>query len=79
MLRLSERWEFVRGAFATRLGSQIDNLRVLLVDVEDVNDNGSDAGRLCQGARRTGAKSVTGWTVARTVRHLVKGSSDDFL
>jgi competence protein ComFC len=32
ILSLSERWESVRGAFATRPGCQIDNLRVLLVD-----------------------------------------------
>jgi ComF family protein len=32
VLSLEERWESVRGAFATRPGSQVDNLRVLLVD-----------------------------------------------
>jgi predicted amidophosphoribosyltransferase len=32
ILPLEERWEFVRVAFATRPGSQVDNLRVLLVD-----------------------------------------------
>lgn len=32
ILTLEERWESVRGAFATRPGSQVDNLRVLLVD-----------------------------------------------
>jgi predicted amidophosphoribosyltransferase len=32
ILSLEERWKSVRGAFATRQGSQVDNLRVLLVD-----------------------------------------------
>jgi predicted amidophosphoribosyltransferase len=31
VLSLEERWESVRGAFATRPGSQVDNKRVLLV------------------------------------------------
>ena len=29
VLSLGERWESVRGAFATRPGSQVDNVRVL--------------------------------------------------
>jgi ComF family protein len=32
ILSLEERWESVRGAFATRPGTQVDNQRVLLVD-----------------------------------------------
>lgn len=32
VLSLEERWASVRGAFATRPGSQVDKLRVLLVD-----------------------------------------------
>jgi len=40
-----ERWEAVRGAFATRPGIQVDNLRVLLVD--DVLTQGADAACLC--------------------------------
>jgi len=32
VLSLEERWDSVRGAFATRPGSQVDKLRVLLVD-----------------------------------------------
>jgi predicted amidophosphoribosyltransferase len=32
ILPLEERWESVRVAFATRPGSQVDNLRVLLID-----------------------------------------------
>ena len=41
ILSLEERWESVRGAFATRPGSQVDNKRVLLVD--DVMTTGADA------------------------------------
>ena len=32
VLSLEERWESVRGAFATRPSSQVDNVRVSLVD-----------------------------------------------
>ena len=39
LLTLDERWSSVRGAFATRTGSQVDNLRVLLVD--DVMTSGA--------------------------------------
>jgi ComF family protein len=39
LLSYEERWESVRGAFATRPGSQVDNLRVLLVD--DVMTSGA--------------------------------------
>ena len=39
LLSYEERWESVRGAFATRAGSQVDNLRVLLVD--DVKTRGA--------------------------------------
>jgi hypothetical protein len=39
LLSYEERWESLRGAFATRRGSQVDNLRVLLVD--DVMTSGA--------------------------------------
>jgi competence protein ComFC len=76
ILSLSERWESVRGAFATRQGSQIDNLRVLLVD--DVMTTGATLDACAKAVRRAGAKSVIGLTVARAVKHPTKGSSDDF-
>jgi predicted amidophosphoribosyltransferase len=55
VLSFVERWGSVRGAFATRPGSQVDNLRVLLVD--DV---------LTAGATLE-LSSVIGLTVARAV------------
>jgi ComF family protein len=72
ILSLSERWESVRGAFATRPGSQVDNLRVLLVD--DVLTTGATLDACAKALRQAGAKSVTGLTVARAVRHPVKFS-----
>jgi ComF family protein len=70
ILSLSERWESVRGAFATRPGSQVDNLRVLLVD--DVMTTGATLDACAKALRKAGAKSVIGLTVARAIQHPVK-------
>jgi ComF family protein len=67
VLSLEERWESVRGAFATRPGSQVDNLRVLLVD--DVLTTGATLDACARALREAGAKSVIGLTVARAVRN----------
>jgi len=67
VLTLEERWESVRGAFATRPGSQVDNLRVLLVD--DVLTTGATLDACARALRDAGAKSVIGLTVARAVRN----------
>jgi ComF family protein len=67
VLTLEERWESVRGAFATRPGSQVDNLRVLLVD--DVLTTGATLDACARALREAGAKSVIGLTVARAVRN----------
>jgi ComF family protein len=67
VLSLEERWESVRGAFATRPGSQVDNLRVLLVD--DVLTTGATLDACARALREAGAKSVMGLTVARAVRN----------
>jgi ComF family protein len=75
ILSLSERWESVRGAFATRSGSQVDNLRVLLID--DVMTTGATLDACAKALRRAGAKSVMGLTVAHAVRHPAEGSDDD--
>jgi ComF family protein len=67
LLSLEERWESVRGAFATRPGSQVDNLRVLLVD--DVLTTGATLDACARALRDAGAKSVVGLTVARAIRN----------
>jgi ComF family protein len=67
ILTSRERWESVRGAFATRPGSQVDNLRVLLVD--DVMTTGATLDACSKALRVAGAKSVVAVTVARAVLH----------
>jgi ComF family protein len=67
VLTLEERWESVRGAFATRPGSQVDNLRVLLVD--DVMTSGATLDACSRALLMSGAKSVAGVTVARAARN----------
>jgi ComF family protein len=67
ILSLEERWDSVRGAFATRPGSKVDNLRVLLVD--DVMTTGATLDACARALRGAGAKSVIGLTVARAARH----------
>jgi len=67
VLSLEERWESVRGAFATRPGSQVDNKRVLLVD--DVMTTGATLDACSRALLESGAKSVIGLTVARAARN----------
>jgi ComF family protein len=66
ILSFDERWRIVRGAFATRSGSQVDNKRVLLVD--DVMTTGATLDACAKALLEAGAKSVIGLTVARAVR-----------
>jgi len=74
ILSLEERWDSVRGAFATRPGSKVDNLRVLLVD--DVMTTGATLDAAAKALRGAGAKSVIGLTVARAARHPAVGSGE---
>jgi len=74
ILSFEERWESVRGAFATRPGSKVDNLRVLLVD--DVMTTGATLDACAKALRGAGAKSVIGLTVARAARHPAVGSDE---
>jgi len=74
ILSLEERWDSVRGAFATRPGSKVDNLRVLLVD--DVMTTGATLDAAAKALRDAGAKSVIGLTVARAARHPAVGSGE---
>ena len=67
ILSMEERWESVRGAFATRPGSQVDNLRVLLVD--DVMTTGATLDSCARALRKAGAQSVIAVTVARASMH----------
>jgi competence protein ComFC len=74
ILSLDERWDSVRGAFATRPGSKVDNLRVLLVD--DVMTTGATLDAAAKAVRGAGAKSVIGLTVAWAARHPAAGSGE---
>jgi ComF family protein len=74
VLSLEERWESVRGAFATRPGSQVDNLRVLLLD--DVLTTGATLDACARALREAGAKSVAGLTIARAVRNPLPSSGE---
>ena len=72
ILTLEERWESVRGAFVTRPGGQVDNLRVLLID--DVLTTGATLDACARALREAGAKSVIALTVARAIRNPLPSS-----
>ncbi len=65
-LSLHERWSSVRGAFAPRPGSRVDNLRVLLID--DVMTTGATLDACARALRQAGASAVYALTVARALR-----------
>ncbi|MGH9679616.1 MAG: ComF family protein [Candidatus Acidiferrales bacterium] len=66
-LRLTrlERWETVRGAYATHQRAQVDKLRVLLVD--DVFTTGATLDACSRALKGAGAARVVGLTVARVL------------
>ena len=66
-LRLTrrERWETVRGAYATHKRAQVDKMRVLLVD--DVFTTGATLDACSKALRKAGASRVVGLTVARAL------------
>lgn len=74
ILSLEERWNSVRGVFATGSGSQVDKQSVLLVD--DVMTTGATLDACARALRKAGAHAVYGVTLARAVRDLTLGSND---
>jgi len=72
LLTSNERWEAVRGAFATRPGSQVDKQRVLLVD--HVMTTGATLDECAKALREVGVSSVLGLTVARAILNWQKVS-----
>jgi len=66
-LRLTrrERWETVRGAYATQKTAQVDKLRVILVD--DVFTTGATLDACSRALKAAGAARVVGLTVARAL------------
>ena len=66
-LRLTrrERWETVRGAYATHKTAKIDKLRVILVD--DVFTTGATLDACSRALKGAGAARVVGLTVARAL------------
>lgn len=67
-LSVHERWDSVRGAFAARPGSPVDNLSVLLVD--DVMTTGATMDACARVLRRAGARRVIALAVARAARNI---------
>jgi competence protein ComFC len=65
VLSRKERWESVRGAYATRKGLRVDKLRVLLLD--DVLTTGATLDSCARALKQAGAAAVLGLTVARVV------------
>lgn len=65
VLSRTDHWKSVRGAYATREASRVDNLRVLLVD--DVMTTGATLDACARGLKRAGACAVFGLTVGRVV------------
>jgi len=65
VLSRTERWSSIRGAYATREGVEVDNLRVLLVD--DVLTTGATLDACSRALKGAGAAEVLALTVGRVV------------
>jgi ComF family protein len=65
LLSRHERWNTVRGAYATRQGARVDNRSVLLID--DVFTTGATLDACARVLRGAGAVAVHGLTVARAM------------
>ncbi len=65
ILSRTERWTSVRGAYATRERTRVDNLRILLVD--DVLTTGATLDACSRALKKAGAAAVFAVTVARVV------------
>lgn len=63
VLSRTEHWKSVRGAYATREGRKVDNLRVLLVD--DVLTTGATLDACARALKKSGASAILGLTVGR--------------
>jgi ComF family protein len=64
-LTLRERWRTVKGSYAIREGTRVDNLRVLLID--DVMTTGATLDACSRALRGAGASNVVGLVVARAI------------
>ena len=64
-LTVRERWSTVRGAYAVQKSTEVDNLRVLLVD--DVFTTGATLDACSRALRHAGASHIAALTVARAV------------
>jgi predicted amidophosphoribosyltransferase len=74
LLTLPESWVAVRGAFETGPGSQVDNLRVLLL--HHVMTTGATLDACSKALRDAGAKSVVALTVARAAHNPLPGAGE---
>jgi len=71
LLSRSQRWETVRGAYATPKGCGVDKLRILLVD--DVLTTGATLDACARALKKAGAAQVLALTVGRVVPEWSRG------
>ena len=69
----TEHWKSVRGAYATREGLKVDNLRVLLVD--DVLTTGATLDACARALKKAGAAAYWAYGGAGSVRRSGSGSA----